>query len=322
LIILTTGIVAFGIFFVAIKSQKSSEKPLVKNSIEAVGIDQSNIDLIAEQDTDKDGLKDWEEVLWRTDPQKADTDSDGTPDGKEVELERNPTVKGPNDKIANNPFAQNQEGMKGEPLTATDKFARDLFTQYITAKQANGGVPLTSDEQKQIALDMLDKSDAVLAKAEYDRTDLIIAKDSSPETIRAYGNELGRIIKTYSISARDEGVILRDSVQTEDPEILKELDPIIKAYQNLLSNFIKTKAPANASLIHLAVVNAFSDILSTTKGMGDLYTDPLVALQAAGHFPDAQINMVTALQKAKAYFKENSVIFTEQESGYIFSINQ
>ncbi len=322
MIILTTGIVAFGIFFVAYKLQQDSQKPLTSKGIEAISIEQSNVDLVAEQDTDKDGLKDWEEVLWRTDPQKADTDSDGTADGKEVELERNPTVKGPNDKIADNPFAQNQDGAKAEPLTATDRFARDLFTQYMTAKQANGGIPLTSNEQKEIALDMLDKSDTILVKAEYDRTDLILAKDSSPETIRAYGNDLGRIIKTYSISARDEGIILSDSVKAEDPDLLKELDPIIKAYQNLLNNFLKTKVPTNASFIHLALVNSFSDILSTVKGMQNIYEDPLVTLQAAGHFPDARGSMLIALQRVNTYFRENSVIFTEGETGYLFSINR
>jgi hypothetical protein len=319
MIIITTGIVAFGIFFVATKLQKNSQKPFVSKGIEAINVEQSNIDLVAEQDTDKDGLKDWEEVLWRTDPQKADTDSDGTPDGKEVELERNPTVKGPKDKISDNPFAQNQDGTKSESLTATDKFARDVFTQYMTAKQAGGGVPLTTAEQKEIVLNMLDKSDSILIKPEYVRADLVIAKDSSPETIRAYGNELGRIIKTYSISARDEGIILKDSVEEEDAESIKELDPIIKAYQNLLTNFLKTAVPGNASLIHLALINSFSDMITTVQGMRNVYEDSLSTLQAAGHFPDARAGMIMALQRVNTYFKENGVIFTEGEQGYLFS---
>lgn len=322
MIIFATGIVAFGIFFVATKSQNTSPKPLVSTGLQAVSIEDQNSDLIAEKDTDKDGLKDWEEVLWRTNPEKSDTDLDGTTDGEEVELERNPTIKGPSDKIADNPFAQNQEGVKGEPLTTTDKFARDVFAEYITVKQANGGTPLTSAEQKEIVLRMLDENENVLPKIEYARADIILSKDSASTTIRAYGNELGRIIKTYSISARDEGIILRDSIDAEDAELLKELDPIIKAYQSLLSNFLRTKAPANASLIHLALINSFSDIITTVQGMRSLYEDPLEALQGAGHFPDARGNMLIALQRVKAYFRESGVIFTKEEQGDIFSINQ
>ena len=53
-----------------------------------------------DKDTDGDGLKDWEELLWKTDPNKMDTDGDGTPDGEEINLGRNPLKAGPNDKIS------------------------------------------------------------------------------------------------------------------------------------------------------------------------------------------------------------------------------
>ncbi|MCH7529851.1 hypothetical protein IIB50_01915 [Patescibacteria group bacterium] len=43
-------------------------------------------------DSDDDGLKDWEEVLWGTDPFNPDTDNDGTDDGVEIAVDRNPLV--------------------------------------------------------------------------------------------------------------------------------------------------------------------------------------------------------------------------------------
>ncbi len=51
------------------------------------------------KDSDNDGLKDWEEALWKTDPQNPDSDGDGTPDGEEVAEGRNPAVPGPNDSL-------------------------------------------------------------------------------------------------------------------------------------------------------------------------------------------------------------------------------
>jgi hypothetical protein len=54
-------------------------------------------------DTDSDGLKDWEEALWGTDPKNPDTDEDGTPDGEEVAVGRNPMKKGPDDQMTNTP---------------------------------------------------------------------------------------------------------------------------------------------------------------------------------------------------------------------------
>ncbi len=66
------------------------------------------------KDSDNDGLKDWEEALWKTDPQNQDSDGDGTPDGKEVAEGRNPAVPGPDDSLSSalSPLAQN----KGEEI--------------------------------------------------------------------------------------------------------------------------------------------------------------------------------------------------------------
>lgn len=47
------------------------------------------------RDSDNDGLKDWEEVLWNTDPNIADTNGNGVSDGEEVRLGRNPITSLP-----------------------------------------------------------------------------------------------------------------------------------------------------------------------------------------------------------------------------------
>jgi hypothetical protein len=60
-------------------------------SPEANSIDTSAANVIRDRegdvDTDLDGLKDWEEALWGTDPKNPDTDGDGTADGRESEEE-------------------------------------------------------------------------------------------------------------------------------------------------------------------------------------------------------------------------------------------
>ncbi len=68
------------------------------------GLETSGSTLLASEqskDADGDGLADWEEALWKTDPQNPDTDGDGTKDGDEPKENRNPTVKGPDDSLLN-----------------------------------------------------------------------------------------------------------------------------------------------------------------------------------------------------------------------------
>jgi len=54
----------------------------------------------AQLDSDNDGLKDWEEKLWGTDPNNPDTDGDGVKDGEELKQGRDPLKPGPDDKLA------------------------------------------------------------------------------------------------------------------------------------------------------------------------------------------------------------------------------
>lgn len=58
-------------------TEKTSSKTAVAND---------NIGLFL--DSDNDGLRDWEEVLWKTDPQNPDTDRDGISDGEEANINR------------------------------------------------------------------------------------------------------------------------------------------------------------------------------------------------------------------------------------------
>lgn len=52
---------------------------------------------VMNSDSDGDGLMNWEEILWGTDPNNPDTDGDGTDDLTEIKTGRNPTIAGPND---------------------------------------------------------------------------------------------------------------------------------------------------------------------------------------------------------------------------------
>ena len=52
-----------------------------------------------DKDSDNDGLKDWEEELYKTSPYDPDTDGDGYLDGEEINSGHNPLVKAPGDDV-------------------------------------------------------------------------------------------------------------------------------------------------------------------------------------------------------------------------------
>ena len=64
-------VVIAAVFWQLTRSPKTASPPKIAHTI-------VRADLI--NDTDNDGLRDWEETLFRTNPQKADTDGDGVDD--------------------------------------------------------------------------------------------------------------------------------------------------------------------------------------------------------------------------------------------------
>ncbi|TSC68387.1 MAG: hypothetical protein G01um101472_10 [Parcubacteria group bacterium Gr01-1014_72] len=103
-------------------------------------------------DTDGDGLKDWEESLWQTNPREADTDADGTADGEEVRTGRNPARRGPDDAFTEKAAAQGQSG-ETEELSTTERVSREFFARYLSLKEA--GVSLSAEESGGIIKDAI-----------------------------------------------------------------------------------------------------------------------------------------------------------------------
>jgi len=99
--------------------------------------------LARQEDSDQDGLFDWEESLRGSDPKNADSDGDGTEDGDEVAQSRDPLTAGPNDDVsalaASSSAALGAEyGALRQPGSVTDDFA-ERFAQSFVSAQASGG---------------------------------------------------------------------------------------------------------------------------------------------------------------------------------------
>ena len=270
---------------------------------------------LANKDSDNDGLKDWEEALWKTDPHNPDTDGDGTPDGQEVKEGRNPVIPGPNDSLADHPLQPKNTGPSQSTLSETDQFARSVFSKYMTLKQ--GGVPMDSNNQAGLVQNILQNQNIDVNANIYSKKDFQLSTDSEL-SIKQYSNEMAHILMTYSIGSKDPAMIAQDSMQHSNPDEIKGLDPLIKSYSDILAYSLKVKVPPSATNVQIALLNSLSDMISTIKGMRMVYTDPLLALKGFGHYSNALPLFAQTLEDLKNFVVQQKIQFLPSDAGYVF----
>ncbi len=275
-----------------------------------------------EQDTDNDGLKDWEEGLWKTDPTRKDTDFDNTSDGEEVQLGRNPLVAGPNDDLNTSegePFSTTTTQTKN--LSATDLFARDFFTKYLQLKKT--GATLDDESAEQLVASIIGDSSFIssikTAVTLYTTTDLEIMADSSAGSLRKYGNSAGKAILAYPPEGENELVIMRRALETQNAKELEKLTLIADSYAVLTETLVQMPVPKIAASMHLKLINGYNQLSKSLKGVQKIYIDPVGALASVGEYQRASEEIFETLREGAILFEKNAVTFTQNEEGYVFT---
>mgnify|MGYP001567058144 FL=1 len=88
---------------------------------------------ILDIDSDDDGLKDWEETLWKLDPNNPDTDKNGVSDAEEVKKKMTEID------TKSETEESNKDGVEGESYTTgteTDILSKKLFAEYMNLKKS------------------------------------------------------------------------------------------------------------------------------------------------------------------------------------------
>lgn len=274
---------------------------------------------INKKDSDGDGLKDWEEELWRTDPNNPDTDGDGTKDGDEIDVGRNPNLSGPNDVLDTSILSADDKksSFDGDgKLTATEKFSQDIFGNYLLKRVS--GESLSEDDKNILVSSALQNiSDLGDYEIKYTTSDINISADTSDIALKNYGNTLGNIIKKYSFETKSSVLILEDSLENNNPNEIKKLDPVIDGYKNILNDFLEVSAPESATQEHLDTVNALALMTDVIESMRVFYEDPIRALAGLGQYQAGSEMLLDAFQNMKTYFSQNGIKFEEKDGGYI-----
>lgn len=269
------------------------------------------------KDSDGDGLKDWEEGLWGTDPNNPDTNGDGINDYDEIRAGINPLGKSLDDKLATDTVQKKVNPSVESDLTETDKMSMELFAKYVQSKQ-NGDYASTSDYTN-FFFDYLNNNSNKDDVTIYKDTDMKSVSETA-ESLRVYGNTLGKIIiDNAKLYPGNELQILDDAIAKNDTKILDQLDNPIKRYTGLRDGMLGMPVPEGIVSIHVKMLNLLNIMVTGIQNMKLIISDPVKGLTGTSLYPNASGYFIDAVKELHDYFVSHKVIFGKNESGYELS---
>lgn len=260
-----------------------------------------------QKDLDNDGLKQWEETLWKTDPNNPDTDGDGTLDGEEIKQGRDPTKPGPGDKFTESL----SEGNK------TENFTKDFLSSVLNSPES-GNLDETAKQKLRESVITSVTQDKLSDK--YAISDLKIINVNSKESLRKFGNSSAEIINRYTESfTENEIVVFQGIVQSQDTSRIEELNVYIEAYEKIINDLIKLETPSDISNLELKLINNFFKVSESIKNMKKLQQDPITSLTGVYQYLIEAKATYDNWNSINIFFTDKGIIFTKNEPGYLWA---
>ena len=255
---------------------------------------------IVAKDTDNDGLPDWEEALWGTDPNDKDTSGNGIGDKAEVDRRK--------ERIQADTLRETGE-TSSEEMTDTDKFSREFFATVAALKQSGN----FNQESLSGLADSFSRS--VTAQPLLDKYSLNDAKtvSMSDQSVSKYYDDFFEKISIYVSTKRgSELEIIAAALGLSSTERIKELDPIIKSYDDLAKELISISVPSDAVSAHLSAVNDLVKIALSLENAKSVAENPIRGVMGIAQYQKYNADLEFDFERINQYF-ENSGIISQTE---------
>lgn len=314
--IFSVALIAGAYFFA-----RDIESPSVAQASEETALLQA----IAAKDSDGDGLPNWEEALYGTDPNVVDTFRLGMADGEAV-------AKGlivPK-AIADIPAAAADTSINyaaiGLPKptegTLTDIFAKNFFTLYLSAKRANGGADLTNDQTNALAGQAMGQLSQMVAPAsDFKKAADIKVSGSGPDALRVYAAASEAVILAHIPQpqpSKNQIQYLQGYLNNGDRSALDTLRAMAAFYRDAAIGLSAIAAPGEMAATHLSLINAFARAGGEIRDFSRIDSDPFAAMFALGQHPQTIAALTAAFTDVARIFAAANIVLVPGTKGATF----
>lgn len=224
------------------------------------------------RDTDLDGVVDWEERLWGTDPTKSDSNADGVPDSTEIAKL----------KEARGATAGATEASDA-PLSQTDRFSRELFSTVVTLNQA-GEIDQATAEK--ITTSLTEKIKSVEQKRVFIISEVKTSPDNSGSAFNKYITQIGDIYKKHPAGESVIDILAEfvgDGVNI-NPDALLKLSSVVEQTELVIGELAGMTVPSEIASLHLDLLNSLQKLKENISDMELYDADPIVAMGAVSQY--------------------------------------
>jgi len=245
--------------------------------------DKSSFEAFKQVDTDGDGLPDWQENLYGTDPKKADTDGDGTKDEDEMKVDRDPlkantaeASQEPNDKISAQIIEQQKKAeAEFANLNGTQKLARTFLSQYLASQPTDRR--LTETEINSMVGDLINNISVDSIPDKYTKKDVKPSanKDANKEA-ETYLKSLSPIIIDKVVPAASKSLDLAMTLEKNNWTIdTKKLNVFVKTLASSSEKIMALEVPLAIQDEHLSLANDIYKMSVYLDSFNKITDDPL-----------------------------------------------
>ncbi len=277
---------------------------------------QSLLKSYASKDSDSDGLPDWQEALYGTDPANPESVKIGVKDGDAV---AQGLVK-PRFVGAGTPLDQSKNSEKIPTVadnTITAQFARSFFTDYLNTY--GGSANLTDEQLSAFTEKAVAKLVSQRVQVDAYTTKNVKVAGTGPDALRLYAQQVTTALTRQTLTTdKSEIDYLSDALERNDASALIKISEIGKSYTAMSKLLIAVPAPSEAASVHLKMANTLSALGTIITDISTSSTDPLRSLLGLMLYGEASTTFTRSLSEMFTVFTTARVSLQSGEGGFPF----
>lgn len=279
------------------------------------------LEKLAARDADNDGLRDWEEALYGTNPQVADTRKLGMTDGEAVAKGLIvPISPAALTSASSTPSTIDPSLPVPAEGTVTRALAESFVTKYFEAVDRSSNGSLSQAELRALSDSILGElSDAIVPAPDFRTRNTIKVSGSGPDALRTYAVTAEGVFRAHRTSATDVDInYLKKLLEDGDQSAIPYLVSIAKGYQDTAAGLAAISVPNEMIEGHLALINSMARLSKIVTDFTRTESDPFATLLALRQYPEAMKLLGTAFIYTHKTYTVAGVAFGPGEPGGAF----